>query len=68
MSRAKPELQAVARAAAEGVAIALAARQQRSRRPIKIICGIPTEIFEATRINPNSMGGFTVGRVTATNL
>ncbi len=64
MARGKPDLQGVARAAAEGVAIALAARQLQSRRPIKIICGIPPEIFEAT-IKPNRVGGFTVGRVTA---
>jgi hypothetical protein len=38
----------IAKAAAEGVAIALAARETPPRFPFHIICGLPTEIFEVT--------------------
>ncbi|MBV8530145.1 MAG: hypothetical protein JO104_02425 [Candidatus Eremiobacteraeota bacterium] len=40
----------IARAAAEGVAIALSARDATFRGPIHIICGIPVdgELFEVT--------------------
>lgn len=62
MSSNKASHEKIARAAAEGVAIALAARPLRSRRPIKIICGIPPDIFEAT-IQPDRTGGFTVNKI-----
>lgn len=39
----------VARAAAEGVAIALSARDENFRGPIHIICGLPpAELFDVT--------------------
>jgi hypothetical protein len=45
----KSEREKIARAAAQGVAIALAARTSaRLRVPFRIICGIPPDIFEAT--------------------
>jgi hypothetical protein len=64
MASGKSNLESIARAAAEGVAIALAARSLRTRRPVKIICGIPPEIFEAT-IRPDRTGGYVVARVEA---
>lgn len=50
MARSKrADREKIARAAAQGVAIALAARApQRLRVPFRIICGIPPDIFEAT--------------------
>jgi hypothetical protein len=50
MARSKrAEREKIARAAAQGVAIALSARAPlRLRVPFKIICGIPPDIFEAT--------------------
>jgi hypothetical protein len=59
MATRKKSMEPIARAAAEGVAIALAARQPRFRKPLKIICGIPAEVFAAT-IAPNKLGGFSV--------
>jgi hypothetical protein len=44
----KVDAHKIARAAAEGVAIALAAREAPPRFPFHIICGIPPEIFEVT--------------------
>jgi hypothetical protein len=44
----KVEAHRIARAAAEGVAIALAARETPPRWPFHIVCGIPPEIFEVT--------------------
>ena len=38
----------IARAAAEGVAIALAAREAPPHFPFHIVCGIPPEIFEVS--------------------
>jgi hypothetical protein len=64
MAARKKSMEAIARAAAEGVAIALAARQPRLQKPFRIICGIPAEIFEAT-ITPNKIGGFSVTDVQA---
>lgn len=46
----------IARAAAEGVAIALAARETPPRFPFHIICGIPPEIFEVTLEAEREMG------------
>jgi hypothetical protein len=46
----------IARAAAEGVAIALAARETPPRFPFHIICGIPPEIFEVTLEADREMG------------
>jgi hypothetical protein len=66
MATRKKSMEPIARAAAEGVAIALAARQPRFRKPLKIICGIPAEIFEAT-LTPNKLGGFSVSGVQAIN-
>ncbi|MBS0422764.1 MAG: hypothetical protein JSR66_33970 [Proteobacteria bacterium] len=66
MATRKKSMEPIARAAAEGVAIALAARQPRFRKPIKIICGIPAEVFQAT-IAPNRLGGFTVTGIQAVN-
>ena len=50
MARSKKvEHEKIARAAAQGVAIALAARTQAKLRiPFRIICGIPPDIFEVT--------------------
>ena len=66
MATRKKSMEPIARAAAEGVAIALAARQPRFRKPLRIICGIPAEVFEAT-IAPNKIGGFSVTGVQAVN-
>jgi hypothetical protein len=56
----KTEREKIARAAAQGVAIALAARTPlRLRVPFKIICGIPPDIFEAT-LKPTAGGGISV--------
>ena len=57
----KIEAQKLARAAAQGVAIALKAREQAPiRGSFQIICGIPTALFEVT-INADQGGGFSVG-------
>jgi hypothetical protein len=56
----KTEREKIARAAAQGVAIALAARASlRLRVPLKIICGIPPDIFEAT-LKQTAAGGIGV--------
>lgn len=67
MSASKVDAHKVARAAAEGVAIALAAREAPPRWPFHIICGIPPEIFEVT-LEAGREGGVQVGAVKATQV
>ena len=65
MARKKVDAEKIARAAAQGVAIALAARASaRARVPVRIICGIPPDIFEAT-LKPAGSGQFVVASVNA---
>lgn len=57
------DLEKIAEAAAQGVAIALAARSTiRTRRPLKIICGIPPDIFSAT-LERDRSGRYVVGKL-----
>ncbi len=52
----------IARFAAEGVAIALKAREPEWRGPVHIICGIPPEIFQVTlQGNPEGTVSVSVG-------
>jgi hypothetical protein len=64
----KAEHERIARAAAQGVAIALAARAPlRLRVPFKIICGIPPDIFEAT-LKPTAAGAINVSSIVPQNI
>jgi hypothetical protein len=64
MTTVKVDAKQVARFAAQGVAIALAARTETPefRGPFHIICGIPKEIFEVT-LEADAAGGFKVASV-----
>lgn len=53
----------LARFAAEGVAIALKAREPRFRGPAHIYCGIPPEIFEVTIVGEAGATQVSVGEV-----
>jgi hypothetical protein len=52
----------IAKFAAEGVAIALAARDERFHGPIHIICGRPTELFRI-EIKADQLGAVRPGQV-----
>jgi hypothetical protein len=56
----------IARAAAEGVAIALAAREGPAiHGPFHIICGLPPEVIFDVTLHENQTGGFNVGSIEA---
>lgn len=66
MAAPKIEAKHVARAAAEGVAIALAARADPEfRAPFHIIVGIPPDIFRVS-LEPGEGGEVNVGRIDPT--
>jgi len=52
----------LAKFAAEGVAIALGARDANFRGPIHIICGIPPDIFNV-EILADQQGGLRAGKI-----
>ncbi|HUI22138.1 MAG TPA: hypothetical protein VLZ74_13975 [Methylocella sp.] len=63
MAATKVDARKIAKAAAEGVAIALAAREEPPiHGPFHIICGIPPEVFEIT-LESEQAGGFKVGAI-----
>jgi hypothetical protein len=65
MTASKVDARKIARAAAEGVAIALAAREETPiRAPFHIICGIPSEIFDVT-LESDPTGGVKIGAIQA---
>jgi hypothetical protein len=59
MAASKVDAQKIARAAAQGVVIALSAREEAPTGEFHIICGIPREIFDATIVS-DPAGGFKV--------
>jgi hypothetical protein len=71
MAVSKLQASHIARAAAQGVAIALSNRPQQPKEefvlPPHIICGIPAYIFQA-ELKADREGNVTVGAVTETKI
>jgi hypothetical protein len=65
MATLKVDAKHIAQAAAHGVAIALAAREDSHtiHGPIHIICGLPKELFDVTL--EGKAGGLAVGAIQA---